>query len=85
MENLLGCANDLAPHYYQRLLYGGYFRIHPDSKLGLPGPFQGLNVGVLLLNLEKMRKSVSYNEYMTSKGIEQHVETYGFQNSLLGI
>ena len=50
-EAVVGAANDLAPHYHQMLT--GYRELHPDTELGMPGPFQGLNVGVLLLELDR--------------------------------
>ena len=31
-----------------------------DTLVGMPGRFQGLNTGVMLLNLERMRKSSQY-------------------------
>ena len=33
---------------------------NPDTLVGMPGRFQGLNTGVMLLNLERMRKSSQY-------------------------
>jgi hypothetical protein len=42
-----------------------YRSSHPDTELGLPGRFQGLNVGVLLLRLDRMRRSQLYNLYLT--------------------
>ena len=61
-----------------------YFQLHPESKLGAPGRFQGLNVGVLLLRLDRMRKSKVYNNLLSRKGIENLVGTYGFYNTFLG-
>ena len=61
-----------------------YFQLHPDSKLGAPGRFQGLNVGVLLLRLDRMRKSKTYNNHLSTKGIGNLVGTYGFYNTFLG-
>ena len=33
---------------------GRYLETHPDSKLGLPGPQQGLNTGVVLYQVMMM-------------------------------
>ena len=33
---------------------GRYLEAHPDSKLGLPGPQQGLNTGVVLYQVMMM-------------------------------
>ena len=49
-----------------------------------PGRFAGLNVGVLLLKLSKMRQNQAYNHYMTSKGIQTLVNTYGLNSTTLG-
>ena len=62
-DAVLGAANDLAPHYHQMLT--GWRTAHPDTELGMPGQFQGLNVGVMLLWLDRMRASKLYNVYLT--------------------
>ncbi len=54
------------------------------TEIGSPGRLQGLNVGVLLLNLEKIRKNKVYHELLTSKGINQLVSSFGFYNTFLG-
>ena len=41
-SNLIGCANDLSPHYYQMLQNIGYYDRHIDTDLGQPGPHQVL-------------------------------------------
>ena len=51
-----------APNFSRNvILFENNFRyreVHEGSHIGLPGRFQGLNVGVVLYDLEKMRKSL---------------------------
>ena len=51
----IGLGLDLSPHYYHRLV--DYIAKHPDTGLGSPGKLQGYNTGVVLFNLECLRKS----------------------------
>ena len=81
-DQLIGVANDLSPHYYQMLT--GYRSNHPDTKLGTPGPLQGFNVGVLLLNLERMRQSKLYNHHLTAAGVTKLAVKYGLTGTHLG-
>ena len=53
-----------------------YVANHPEINLSNPGRFTGVNVGVLLLKLSKMRQNRAYNHYLTSNGIETLVNTY---------
>ena len=62
-----------------------FFKQNPDTILGNPGRFQGLNVGVLLLRLDRMRSNPIFNYYLSSEGMTQLVNRYGFTNSSLGI
>ena len=62
-----------------------FYESNPDSELGFPGKFQGLNVGVLLLKLDKMRNNWSYNQYLTSNGTRVLARTYGFTGTSLGL
>ena len=66
-EEVIGVGLDLSPHYRAMLEQAGYITSHPDTVLGLPGRFQGLNMGVVLFRLEKMRKSKLYNSYVNTK------------------
>lgn len=45
-DALIGIAPDNTPHY--RNILKTYISNNPDSKLGLPGPMQGFNSGVVL-------------------------------------
>ena len=51
----IGLGLDLSPHYYHRLV--DYIAEHPDTDLGSPGKLQGYNTGVVLFNLDCLRKS----------------------------
>lgn len=84
MDQIFGCGNDLAPHYFSLLQGTGYFDLHPETKFGAPGRFQGLNVGVLLLRLDRLRKNKMFNQLLSSKGMANLVGTYGFYNTFLG-
>lgn len=85
MDQVVGCANDLAPHYHVMLEATGFYQLNPDSLIGQPGPLQGLNVGVLAFHLDKMRQSKKYAQHLSTKGVEKLVNTYGFYNTHLGI
>ena len=61
-----------------------FYDKNPNSTLGYPGRFQGLNVGVLLLRLDRMRTNLQFQQYLTSDGIKELAYTYGFTNTSLG-
>ena len=61
-----------------------YITKHPEVSLSNPGRFTGVNVGVLLLKLSKMRQNRAYNRYLTSNGIETLVNTYGLNRTNMG-
>ena len=58
-----------------------FYEKNPKSILGTPGQFQGLNGGVLLLRLDRMRKNVLFNHYLTTEGIKELAYRYGFTNT----
>ena len=62
-----------------------FYEKNPKSILGTPGQFQGLNGGVLLLRLDRMRENVLFNHYLTTEGITELAFRYGFTNTSLGI
>ena len=43
-DKLIGIAPDLTPHYHVNLNLS-YYKTHPSSTLGIPGPTQGFNTG----------------------------------------
>ena len=65
-DEVIGVGLDLSPHYRAMLEQAGYitYQYHPDTVLGLLGRFKGLNMGVVLFRLEKMRKSKLFNNYL---------------------
>ena len=58
----IGLGLDLSPHYYHRLV--DYIAEHPDTDLGSPGKLQGYNTGVVLFNLDCLRKSKFKKNYL---------------------
>ena len=56
--NLFGVASDQTPHYFDKSRE--FRKQNPDSKVGSLGKMQGLNTGVTLLDLQRMRLSKVY-------------------------
>ena len=67
VAEVIGVGLDLSPHYRQMLEQSGYITSHPGSMLGKQGRFQGLNMGVVLFRLDKMRSSKLYNSHLNAK------------------
>ena len=65
-DNVMGVASDLSPHYRHALRE--YRSRHPGTHIGEPGRFQGLNTGVVLFDLDKMRMSNRFNKYTSNEG-----------------
>ena len=57
-SNLFGVSSDQTPHYFDKSRE--FRKQNPESNVGSLGKMQGLNTGVTLLNLEKMRSSEVY-------------------------
>ena len=74
---MIGIGPDLTPHYYSFLK--GYIDRNVNSSLGLPGKMQGFNTGVVLYNLDSMRKSALYNWYVTAEGVDYLMNKYGYK------
>ena len=55
---VVGVATDQTPVYYDKVR--AYREAAPSSMVGSPGHMQGLNTGVVLLDLERMRASQLY-------------------------
>ena len=79
-ENVVGLGLDLSPHYYENLK--SYRMDHPQTKLGAPGIFQGFNMGVVLYDLEAMRKSKKYKKYLELSRTVEMIEKYRFHLTL---
>lgn len=81
-ENVMGIAPDLQPQY--RMDFSKYRDKHPNTTVGSPRPgLQGFNTGVVLFDLERMRKSVLYNSLINSTVLDDLCQKYQF-NGYLG-
>ena len=56
-----------------------YRLLHPETRLGLPGELQGVNTGVVLLHLERMRRSEKFNRYLEPEAIDELCEEFSFK------
>ena len=56
--------------------------LQSDTHIGGPGRYQGLNTGVLLLDLQKMRESELYINTTSPDVITQLSEKYKFRGSV---
>ena len=81
-SELIGIGLDLSPHYRAMLEQSGYIAAHPSTELGLPGRFQGLNMGVVLFNLDRMRSSKVYNSHLNSKMVSVLNKSYKYEMTL---
>ncbi|CAA9994074.1 unnamed protein product [Nesidiocoris tenuis] len=82
-DAVLGAAPELTPVYHH-ILYT-YRNSHKDTKMGSPfseGGFPGVNSGVLLLDLEKMRRSVIYQGLLIPGEIDKLAQEFTFQGHL---
>jgi hypothetical protein len=61
-----------------------YLEDHPDTPLGQPGRFQGLNVGIVLYRLDRMRSSFSYQSFLSENGTGHLANKYRFTETHLG-
>ena len=66
------------------IILSRYLNANPDSQLGQPGIFQGLNVGVVLYRLDRLRSSLSYKFFVSQNGTDYLAHTYGFLETHLG-
>jgi hypothetical protein len=73
-EAVMEVGLDLSPHYRSNL--DNFIETDLDTHLGKPGRFQGLNTGVVLFDLEKMRNSVEYNNLLTADAVNKLFKTF---------
>ena len=59
-EQMISLAKDLTPFYASQLAF--YKEANPNTTLGEPGTMQGVNTGVMLLRLDRMRQSHRFNQ-----------------------
>ena len=81
-SNLLGLAYEQQPTYMH---YTSVYRSNnPSTRIGSPPPYgyPGLNSGVILMNLEKLRGSVIYDQFMLPINLQQISDKYSFQGNL---
>nr|CAD7573940.1 unnamed protein product [Timema californicum] len=82
-STLFGLAPELTP-VYRHVLYV-YRSKHKGTKFGEPiskGGFPGVNSGVMLLRLDRMRESVTYNQLLKSAMVEKLASKYQFKGHL---
>jgi lipopolysaccharide biosynthesis glycosyltransferase len=80
--NVIGIARENQPVY--RHILSNYRRANPNTSVGNPPPngITGFNSGVLLLNLDKMRKSDVYNSLIKPKVVKDLTEKFTFKGHL---
>lgn len=81
-SNLIGLAHEQQPVY--RHTFQVYRDQHPGTPVGesLPSGHPGYNSGVLLLNLQRMRKSKLYNDLLDARKVEALAKKYEFKGHL---
>ena len=72
----MGVGVETTPHY--RKFLAKYLEDHYGSPLGLPGPQQGLNTGVVLFNFKSMRESKVYQDYLRPDWVDELIMKYGY-------
>ncbi|XP_066858141.1 xyloside xylosyltransferase 1 isoform X2 [Anser cygnoides] len=79
---VIGIAREMQPVY--RHTFWQYRRENPHTKVGEPPPdgLPGFNSGVLLLNLEAMRRSKLYNQLLEPATVQKLTEKYRFKGHL---
>ena len=81
-QNVIGIAREMQPVY--RHTFWQYRKNHPESRVGNPPPtgLTGFNSGVLLLDLDKMRRSQLYNSLIDTDAVYNLTEKYFFKGHL---
>ena len=80
--NILGIGHDLQPVY--RHTFWSYRSKHKGTRVGEPPPngLTGFNSGVLLLDLDRMRKSSLYNSLLNRESLEHLTKEFEFKGHL---
>ena len=76
-NQLFGLAKDMSP-YYRTVLYQ-YRRENPGTEHGDVGRLQGLNTGVALFHLQRMRESQEFAEYLHHDNIKKVCDKFHFK------
>eukprot|EP00090_Calanus_glacialis_P003366 TRINITY_DN12492_c0_g1_i2.p1 TRINITY_DN12492_c0_g1~~TRINITY_DN12492_c0_g1_i2.p1 ORF type:complete len:205 (-),score=57.08 TRINITY_DN12492_c0_g1_i2:84-650(-) len=79
-DNLYSFAPDLTPHYFT--LTQDWRTANPSSPIGTPGPQQGLNTGVGLLHLSRMRASQQLNDNLLPEMMDRLADRFLFVGAL---
>ncbi|XP_069691543.1 xyloside xylosyltransferase 1 [Periplaneta americana] len=85
-DTLFGLAPELTP-VYRHVLYL-YRSRHKDTRFGEPLSFHGglgfpgLNSGVILFRLDRMRKSTLYNKLLSTQAVNALASKYSFKGHL---
>ncbi|XP_005092847.1 xyloside xylosyltransferase 1 [Aplysia californica] len=82
-KNVMGLARENQPVY--RNVFWEYRKKNPGTRIGEPPPtgLTGFNSGVVLLDLDKMRRSKVYNVYLDEvRMLSSLVQKYEFQGNL---
>ena len=52
---------------------------NPSTEIGSPGNLQGINTGVVLLHLARMRESNTFNKYLELQEIDRLCQKFDFK------
>lgn len=78
--SLIGIAPELSPVYHH-ILYRYRYQ-NKETKLGMPfseGGFPGVNSGVLVLHLDRLRASTAYEKLLSNDSLEAMTKKYSFK------
>lgn len=80
-ENVIGIGPDLQPQY--RMDFSKFRAKNPNTTVASPRPgMQGFNTGVVLFDLDRMRKSNLYNSLINSTVLDSLCAKYEFEGYL---
>ncbi|XP_044277084.1 xyloside xylosyltransferase 1 [Varanus komodoensis] len=79
---VIGIAREMQPVY--RHLFWQYRQEHPGTRVGEPPPegLPGFNSGVLLLQLDAMRRSELYNRLLEPEALQELASRFHFRGHL---
>ncbi|XP_014666199.1 PREDICTED: xyloside xylosyltransferase 1-like [Priapulus caudatus] len=80
--HVMGMAHEMQPVY--RHTFSAYRGRHPGTRVGGPPPggLTGYNSGVVLLDLDRMRRSREYNDLLNASVISDLAAKYSFKGHL---
>ena len=77
-SQLFGLAKDMSPYY--RTVLSQFRKENPGTEHGEVGRLQGLNTGVALFHLEKMRASGEFSKYLQHQHIDHVCQKFHFKS-----